>query len=118
MIKEKEVITVCADFDKRLDTAWYKLHQRIVERNEGISQYDADEIAVECIEACAINMTTKASSPRPRRCCVKVWFADGNNFISTINLSYKEACDYYMNQGFELDEDKPLMKAIRVDLLN
>lgn len=56
--------------------------------------------------------------PRPAPICVKVTFADGNSLVTTINATIDEARAYYLGNtdGFELDEEKPLTRAVSVEL--
>ncbi len=49
---------------------------------------------------------------------IRVTFADGNSLITQINGTDTEVRGYYLKaEGFELDEAKPLVKAISVEFL-
>jgi hypothetical protein len=45
----------------------------------------------------------------------KVTFEDGNYLTTGFNGTLDDAKAYYVGQGFELDETKPLVKAIKVE---
>ena len=49
---------------------------------------------------------------------IKVTYADGNVVYTGINGTEEEIKAYYLNaEGFELDERKPLVKAVKVEFI-
>lgn len=49
---------------------------------------------------------------------VKVTFEDGNSLKTGINTDLDGAKKYYVGKSFELDECKPLVKAVSVELID
>jgi hypothetical protein len=49
---------------------------------------------------------------------IKVFFEDGNTLVTRINTSLEEAKEYYVGHAFTLDEEKPMVKVVRVEQLN
>jgi hypothetical protein len=48
---------------------------------------------------------------------IKVFFEDGNTLVTRINVSLDEAKKYYIGHAFTLDEEKPMVKVVRVEQL-
>lgn len=44
----------------------------------------------------------------------RVLFEDGDSLVTGMNATLEEAKTYYVGQGFELDEMKPLVRAVAV----
>jgi len=48
---------------------------------------------------------------------VEVTFENGNTIRTGINATLDEARRYYIGQAFELDEERPMVKAVKVEEL-
>ena len=45
----------------------------------------------------------------------KITFDNGETMVTGFNGSLKDADFYYLNNLFELDEEKPMAKAVKVE---
>lgn len=48
---------------------------------------------------------------------IKAIFEDGNYLVSTINGTFEDAAEYYVGQYFEIQEEKPLVRCVKIEAI-